>query len=165
MKRIFTYFLTETFNENIYFLRKEQSEFVFTNKVPKNWLSLIICCTLCETKQIFQWFNLNAQIVTRYYHSSLCHVFKCNVVLVQKLYSVTIDLLGFDNSYILLLLMFDSEKWKVCEKSLWKVFEISGKGVMGRITCPLPLPDPWGLPAPYPILPLPDWALIQTLWL
>ena len=56
--------------------------------------------------------------------------------------------------------MFDSEKWKVCEKSLWKVLEISGKGVMGRITRPLPLPDPWGLPAPYPILPLPDWGLV-----
>ena len=62
-------------------------------------------------------FPMIAQIVTRYYHSSLCHVFKCNVVLVQKLYSVTIDLLGFDNSYILLLLMFDSEK---CVKSLFE---------------------------------------------
>ena len=42
------------------------------------------------------------------------------------------------------------------------MFEISGKGVMGRITRPLPLPDPWGLPAPYPILPLPDWGLTYT---
>ena len=33
---------------------------------------------------------------------------------------------------------------------------ISGMGVMGRVTRPLPLPDPLELPAPYPILPLPD---------
>ena len=96
----------------------------------------------------------------QYITTPLCHISKCSGFLVQKLYSVNIDLLGFDNSYILLLLMFDSEKWKVCEKSLWKVL-ISGKEVMGRITRPLPLPDPWGLPAPYPILPLPDWGLLE----
>ena len=32
----------------------------------------------------------------------------------------------------------------------------SGKGVIRVFTRPLPLPDPLGLPAPYPILPLPE---------
>ena len=39
----------------------------------------------------------------------------------------------------------------------WK--SVSGKGVIRGFTRPLPLPAPWGLPAPYPILPLPEWGL------
>ena len=35
-------------------------------------------------------------------------------------------------------------------------------GVMGRFTHPIPLGAPLELPAPYPILPLPDWTLKQT---
>ena len=43
----------------------------------------------------------------------------------------------------------------------WK--SVSGKGVIRGFTRPLPLPAPWGLPAPYPILPLPEWGLQKTI--
>ena len=35
-------------------------------------------------------------------------------------------------------------------------------GVMKTFTRHLPLPDPWGLPAPYLILPLPNRGLLGT---
>ena len=78
---------------------------------------------------------------------------KNHVVLIKNCMEVLQIKFGIKSKY------FDMHIFQV--KFVTEKYE-SGKGVIRVFTRPLPLPDPLGLPAPYPILPLPEWGLEQT---
>ena len=109
-----------------------------------------------------QWFHFNAYIVTKYFHSSLCHAMLfCNQNMVVLLIHLALTKYYCCSNETMCWHFDKKAQEQIFEDNpVW--FEISGMGVMGRFTRPLPLPAPLELPAPYPILPLPDWGLFTA---